>query len=138
MCTYKLLIYNFIDLCQILNRSNLRLAKFINLYKLLIYLVLICRDFIVYALVMKHCIVTGFFFGVIMFALYIIYTHRVQGWLVREVSFFSSGFFGKTRFFCLTSSLFRRHFWICANLILLEMHPYFYMLKQRLLMLRSN
>ena len=62
MFTYKLLIYNFneticlhrifykkilsyyfIDLCQILNRSKLGPAKFINLQILLIYRVLIYR-----------------------------------------------------------------------------------------------
>ena len=39
----KLLSYYFIDLCQILNRPKLGPTKFINLYRLLIYRVLIYR-----------------------------------------------------------------------------------------------
>ena len=39
----KLLSYYFIDLCQIFNQSKLEPAKFINLYRLLIYQVLIYR-----------------------------------------------------------------------------------------------
>ena len=45
----KLLSYYFIDLCQILNWSKLGPAKFINLYKLLIYRVLIYRGSTVFS-----------------------------------------------------------------------------------------
>ena len=41
---FKNIILLFIDLCQILNRCKLRPAKFINLYRLLIYRVLIYRS----------------------------------------------------------------------------------------------